>query len=98
MSDLPAISLSHRIQLAETVLMEDLAGEAILLDLASEEYFALNELGTRMLRVVEDSASIAAALETLEAEYEVEFSVLQQDLVDYLEQLLHNGLVEIVAA
>ena len=90
------ISLSNKIKLPDSVLLEDMAGEAIMLDLTTEQYHALDEIGARMLTVLLEAVSIQAAIDTLLEEFEVESSVLQADLLDYIEDLNSDGLVEII--
>lgn len=92
MSDL---TLAQKISLAENVLIQDLAGESVLLDLESEEYFGLDEIGTRMLTVASESESLQAAYEILLAEYEVDEIRLKQDLLEFVAQLVKYGLVRV---
>lgn len=66
-----------------------------MLNLGSERYFGLNEIGTRMLTVLTSSESIEAAFELLLEEYEVDRDVLRQDLMSLVEELVEQGLVEI---
>ncbi len=93
-----AIALNSKVRLTDSVLMEDLAGEAILLDLASEDYFALDLVGTRILSVLNEVNSIQAAYEVLLSEYAVEPEELKQDLLEYVQELRQDGLVEVTSA
>ena len=90
------ISLSNKVKLSESVLMEDMAGEAIMLDMTAEQYHALDEVGARMLGVLIESESIQAAIDTLLEEFDVTPEVLQADLLEYVESLNSDGLVEII--
>ncbi|MDX2098964.1 MAG: PqqD family protein [Leptolyngbyaceae cyanobacterium bins.59] len=67
----------------------------MLLNLKSERYFGLDEVGTRIWAVLAETDSIQSAYETLLSEYEVEPAVLQQDLQALLDQLLEQGLIEL---
>ena len=78
--------------------MQDLGGEAVFLNCDREEYFTLDEVGTRMLSVLQESPSIQAAYEVLLEEYDVDPQRLQQDLLNLIQQLVENGLVEITAS
>ncbi len=49
----------------EGVLVRELEGESVLLNLESESYFGLDGIGTRMLALLTDSDSIEAAYEKL---------------------------------
>ncbi|HEY9873067.1 MAG TPA: PqqD family protein [Candidatus Obscuribacterales bacterium] len=91
------IFLSNQVKLPDSVLMEDMAGEAIMLNMTTEQYHALDEVGARMLTVLIESESIQAAIESLLEEFEVEPAVLQADLLEYIEDLNSDGLVEIIS-
>ncbi|MGK7927184.1 MAG: PqqD family protein [Spirulina sp.] len=91
-------TLTQKVSLAEDVLIQDLAGESVLLNLESEEYFGLDEVGTRMLAVLNESESIQAAYRVLLAEYEVDGIQLKQDLLELIEQLSEHGLVKVTGS
>ncbi|MEA5471522.1 PqqD family protein [Spirulina sp. 06S082] len=95
MSDL---SLTQKVSLSEDVLLQDLAGESVLLNLDSEEYFGLDEVGTRMISILNDAPSIQAAYQLLLAEYEVDGIELEQDLLELIEQLAEHGLVKVTGS
>ena len=87
------ISDQQNITLAPDVLLQELAGESVLLNLNSEEYFGLDEVGSRMLSVLTDSASIQQASDRLLEEYEVEPEKLHQDLIELIKKMVDHGLV-----
>jgi len=68
----------------------------VLLNLKSETYFGLDEVGTRMWSVLTSSPSIRAAVDLLEAEYDAETGELQADVKALVERLREEGLVELV--
>jgi hypothetical protein len=90
-----AISFSDRVRVADDVLISNLQDESVILNLNSERYFGLDDVGTRMLSVLTSSDSIEAAYEALAAEYDVDRQMLQDDLVALVENLLQQGLVTI---
>jgi hypothetical protein len=89
------ISLNTRVVAPPDVLIRDLDGESVLLNLNSESYLGLDQVGTRMWHVLTTSESIQAAYEILLDEYEVEGDRLRQDLIGLVEQLATYGLVEL---
>ena len=90
-------SFNDRIKLPEDVLLSGLQAESVLLNLDSERYYGLNDVGTRMLTLLTSSDSIEAAYESLLSEYDVDADVLRQDLTSTIEELAKHGLVEIVS-
>ncbi len=84
------------LRIPETVLVSEVGGEAVLLDLQSEQYFGLDEVGTNIWQALAQTDSIQAAYEKLLAKYDVDAEQLRQDLAAMLEKLTSAGLVEIV--
>ena len=66
-----AISFADSVRIPDDVLISNLQEESVILNLISERYFGLDNIGTRMLSVLSNSESIEAAYETLAAEYDV---------------------------
>lgn len=75
--------------------MRDLQGEAVILNLDSECYFGLDEVGTRMWAALTTSTDVGSAIETLLAEFDVEPDRLQEDLAEFVESLSAAGLVRV---
>lgn len=89
------IEFSSRIRPAQDVLVRELDGEAVLLNLDSESYYGLNQVGARMWALVMESDSIQAAYEALANEYEVEAKTLRDDLRAQIEEWIEHGLARI---
>jgi hypothetical protein len=89
------ISFAERLILPEDVLMSDVEGESVILNVNTERYFGLDEVGTRMLSVLTESNSVQTAYEALLEEYEVENETLRRDLADLIDRLLGQGLLEV---
>lgn len=87
------ISFSDRARIAPEVLIQEVGGESVLLDLKTERYLGLDEVGTRMWQALLASDSIQAAYDTLLVEYDVTPEQLEGDLRDLLNRLLENALI-----
>ena len=90
-----ALVFSARLAVPANVLVRQVESESVLLNLTSERYFGLDEVGTRMWTALTTSPSIQAAYETLIAEYDVEDARLRQNLEELVERLVANGLLEV---
>jgi hypothetical protein len=82
--------------LPEPVILRSTGDEAVVLNLASGLYYAINPLGLRMLQVLNQVISIVTDLAILLAEYAVDPLVLRSDMQTLLDTLLEQGLVELV--
>lgn len=89
------VSFSQRVKLADDVLVSNLEGESVLLNLKSERYYGLDQVGTRFLTLLSSSQSIEHAFDALLGEYDVEAETLRNDLTTLLLDLREQGLVEI---
>jgi len=84
-----------RVRVPDRVLTQKLDDETVLLDLESERYFTLDDVGSRMWHALAETGSVEDACEVLLAEYDVESSRLESDLRTLVSQLRWEGLVEI---
>ncbi|MFB2896974.1 PqqD family protein [Aerosakkonemataceae cyanobacterium BLCC-F50] len=89
------ITFEMRVSVPEDVLIRELDGESVILNLKSERYFGLDEVGTRMWEVLSTSETIAAAYQTLLSEYDVVPEQLETDLSNLLQQLVEHGLINV---
>ncbi|HYV06843.1 MAG TPA: PqqD family protein [Blastocatellia bacterium] len=89
------ISFDARVTIPLDVLVSELAGELVILNLNSESYFGLDEVGTRMWTALTTSETIQSAYEGLLAEYDVSEDQLRKDMTDLLGKLIERGLVEV---
>ena len=87
------ISFTDRVAVPDGVLISQLQEESVILNLESERYFGLDDVGTRFLSVLTSSESIDAAYQTLSAEYDVDPYILRQDLLALVESLVDQGLL-----
>lgn len=86
--------MEPRLAIPQEVLINEVGGEAVLLNLKTERYYGLDEVGTRMWQVLTTADSLDCAYETLLAEYDVEAGKLREDMDKLVDKLLSEGLLE----
>jgi hypothetical protein len=91
------ISFSDRVRVPDDVLISPLQEESVILNLDSERYYGLDDVGTRFLSVLTTANSIDAAYQSLAEEYDIDREVLRQDLVALIQNLLQQGIIEVTA-
>src|SRR5688572_5395926 len=89
------IQLSDHIIVPEGVHIQGVSGEAIILNLKTERYYGLNEMGARMWEVLTITDSLQTALDVLHGEYDVDMATLRGDLLELVTRLVEDGLLEI---
>ncbi len=87
------ISFSDRVTVPDDVLISQLQEESVILNLDTESYYGLDDVGTRFLSVLTTSDSIETAYDRLRREYDVDPQVLRDDLVALVENLIDQGLL-----
>ncbi len=87
--------LPRRVILSSEALFQEIAGEGVILDLASSSYFGLDEVGVRLWQLLLTDSDPQAACEVLLTEYEVAPAQLEEDLAKLLAQLVEAGLATI---
>ena len=87
------ISFSDRVTVPDDVLISHLQDEAVILNLDSERYYGLDDVGTRFLSVLTTSDTIETAFERLQGEYDVDPQVLRNDILALVENLVDQGLL-----
>ena len=89
------ISFDQKVSVTPDTLINIVGEESVLLNLKSESYYGLDEVGTRMWTALTTSDSIEAAYEMLLAEYHIGAEELQTDLQALLEKLIKRRLVTV---
>jgi hypothetical protein len=73
----------------------DLDGEAVLLSLRTGVYYGLDQVGARIWSLVQGPTTVQIVRDTLLAEYDVEASRCERDLLALLRAMAAEGLVEV---
>ena len=85
-----------RIQVPPDVLVSDVGGESVFLNLKTESYFGLDDVGTRMWKLLTENETVESAYQALLIEYDIDEAQLSSDLDALVQKLVDNGLVEVV--
>ena len=86
---------TQKITISEETLSQEVNGETVILDLKSESYFGLDEVGTRIWQLINEHGDLKKTFDTLLEEFDVDADVLEKDLDVHLNELEKNGLVTI---
>lgn len=86
-------AIQKSISVSKQVLCQKIGDETVLLDLASEQYFGLDEVGTRFWELLSNSKPFNEIVHVMADEYEAPQSQIEQDLKELLIRLSAEGLV-----
>jgi hypothetical protein len=87
------MTLDESVSASPEVVFKELGGEAVLLDLASGIYFGLDETSTRLWQLLSTHRSLRRVHEEMLAEFDVEPTRLETDLLAFVTDLTSRRLV-----
>jgi len=87
------IGLDGRPRRRERVLTQRLTGTVVLLNLENGQYYALNEVGSRVWEMCDGTRSVAKLASILSSEYAVPHESCQADVLGLLQDLASEKLV-----
>ncbi len=89
------MNLHQKVTFAETVFAQEVDGEMVLLDMESENYFGLDEVGTAIWQAMQEKETLKDVFDLLSEQYEVEAEMLENDLSVFVGKLVESGLVKV---
>jgi hypothetical protein len=87
--------LPRRVTPVPEVLFQDVGDEAVLLNLQTEHYFSLNDVGARIWELLCEHGDTATVLALLLDAYDTDVDTLRQDLAQLITELHEAALVMI---
>lgn len=92
------IDFASRVKVPPDVMVSELGGESVLLNLGIERYFGLDDVGTAFWTALCSQPTINAAVGQLLEEFQADEATVRTDVSSFLDSLVAYGLVEIVAS
>jgi hypothetical protein len=87
--------LPSRVTPLPEVLFQDVDDESVLLNLQTERYFSLNDVGTLIWQLLCEHNDTATVLVRLSDAYDTDVDTLRRDLGELIGELHEAGLVAI---
>jgi hypothetical protein len=84
---------TEKILASEEVLCQVIRDETVLLDLKTERYFGLDDVGSRIWALIKEGASKQDLVTVLAGEYEVSEQTLTRDIEQFMANLAEEGLL-----
>lgn len=82
-------------QIPQTVFIQEIDDEIILLDTITQEYFSLNEVGKNIIDLISENLTKDQIVEELSNIYEVDRIQIEKDLINFAKLLEEKGLITI---
>jgi hypothetical protein len=93
-ADLTTLSVPRK---SERIASRAVDGKAVLVVLDARKLHTLNHVGTRVFELCDGSRDVAAIARQIAAEFEVDAARAEHDALTFLQQLIAEGAVELVA-
>jgi hypothetical protein len=90
--------LTQKVAIKKDILVQNVDGELVLLNLESEQYFGLDDVGNTMWSCLKETESLQGAYDRLIDRYNVDPEELKQDFLNLVEQFVEHDLVEITGS
>ena len=87
------MDLETRLTVPPQVMSRLVGEETVLLDLESGMYFGLDSVGKLIWQAVSDGKSLAEAVDSIVAEYDVDEEQAQSDVIEFAGKLVERGLL-----
>jgi Coenzyme PQQ synthesis protein D (PqqD) len=87
-------SLPSSVGIADAVLYQELEDEVVLLNMANQQYYGLNDVGAQMWKCLLETGDFSAACDNLCRSYEADPTVVRADLEGLVRDLLAAGLLK----
>jgi hypothetical protein len=84
-----------RVHIDDSVLYQELAGEAVLLSTRTGQYFGLDDVGTRIFALLRERGQFEPVLAAITEEFAVSPSRARDELDAFVESLAMEGLIHV---
>jgi len=89
------MNLESKVVLVESVFVQEVDEETILLDTSTQEYFSLDEVGTIFYHFLEEEQNLKTIVKELAEHFLTKEETIEVDLFVFLKALEEKGLVKI---
>lgn len=86
--------LSRRYRLSDQVVIDRLGDSLVAVQLGTDKIFELNETATRLVELLGEGRTAAAAAEAIAGEYDATLDAVRQDVVLTVEMLVAEAMIE----
>jgi coenzyme PQQ synthesis protein D (PqqD) len=93
-SPVPDLSITDAVCVPEDVIVRELNGEAVVLNLHNGTYFGLNSVGMRIWQLCEEHGSLREVWEAMQHEFDAPGDALQTDLLVFVNELSSRKLLK----
>jgi len=91
------IALTDKLVRQEDVLASIVEGELVMMNIQSDSFYGANAVGTRIWELLEQPLTVAQLCSLLQEEFDVDAQTCQQDVLPFIQKIIDEKLVRIIA-
>jgi len=85
--------LPQKVKISNKALFQEIENEMVILDLAKEQYYGLDDVGARMWHLLSEHGDTTVVVKQLQSYYDTDELTLSRDLAQLIDKLRQAGLV-----
>ncbi|WP_421716496.1 PqqD family protein [Arcobacter arenosus] len=89
------MTLDTKINIPDSLFLQKVDDETILLDSNTNEYFSINEIGTLIWETLEEKKDLNSVKEEIISNYEVDEKQVEKDILNFIQEVVNKGLITI---
>lgn len=86
-------TLQTRVRVPDDVVFREVAGESMILHLATGIYFGLDQVGTRVWHLLAEHQGVSAVCDAMAAEFDAPAATIRADVLRLVDQLVAKKLL-----
>lgn len=87
------LNMENQLYKNEDIYSSEVDGETIMMNIDNNDYYTTQEIGNRIWELLDSLDTPKAICDQLMQEYEVSQEQCQNEVLQFLEQLLEHGIV-----
>ena len=88
-----SVLVGLQIEICKDLVCEELDGEMVILNMQSGLYFGIDEIGSRIWKMLEEKIPPVTMIKLLLDEYEIEADLCRQQVMAFIMELEKNNLI-----
>lgn len=90
-------TLPKKVKISDDVLFQEIDNEYVLLNMKTELYFGLNDIGAKVWQLISQDSATDTLIEKILLEYDVAPDTVASDIAQLLDELNKEELISIEA-
>ena len=87
------VSLPEKVIISENILFQEIGGECVLLNMDSEQYFGLDNVGAMLWQKLTENNNPAMAIPHILSAYDIDEQTLIRDLANLIQEMEKEKLI-----